>query len=226
MKLEFTSTECVRPEINDISYSSFRDNLTGIDFDNSILYLNIDPIPDDRDPLEVVEVARRYFGKVEYNIAHNPNFCAAIKYVWSKPTAPIFFHLEADWILHSKIDIRDIISNLYNDNVISVNLRAYKPIPPYICLSPGVHKTEYIKEIAQRLDIRYNPERQIRPKSELYPEGGALLNDKGSIHYPDNVIISDIGRAWINESAVQKYGDKEFNRWVYKTGSRNIDNEL
>ena len=93
ISLEFCTTATFRPEIIDRTYKSFTDNLLGIDFKISTLYLNVDPIPVGNTK-EVIDVAKKYFGNVVYNIPEEPNFTKAIKWCWSQVKNEYFFNLE------------------------------------------------------------------------------------------------------------------------------------
>ena len=50
MKLEFTTTACVRPELLNQTYKSLNDALVDVDLKTEgILYINIDPVPESTD---------------------------------------------------------------------------------------------------------------------------------------------------------------------------------
>jgi hypothetical protein len=97
MRLDFTTTATCRPDILCRTYTSFRDKLVGVEMSRSVLYLNIDPIPDKFLVSEVERIARAFFGRVVTNIAREPNFAKAVKWCWLRPDTEYFFHLEDDW---------------------------------------------------------------------------------------------------------------------------------
>ena len=81
MKIEFTITSCCRPDILNRTLYSFRENVTDLDLRNSTAYINIDHVPIETDPFDVVNVVKKYFNNIIYNISESPHFCNAVKSV-------------------------------------------------------------------------------------------------------------------------------------------------
>jgi len=220
INLEFTATECIRPEIVARSLKSFRRNLHNVDFAKSTLWINIDPTPRTGNWKDVYSIVKRHFKTVNYNVPDKPNFCKAIKWCWSQPQSPIFFHLELDWVLNEAIDIKQMQLFFRKKNIAAVNLRAYIAKQHAICLSPCLLRTKAARSIAERMNPKYNPERQLRPKGPKEPNGRDLQGDWKSVHYPKYKVIRDIGRKWMAKNKVSKATNKKtkrakhnFNRW-------------
>ncbi len=212
MKLEFATTAVCRPDLINKTYASFTKNLVDVDFKRSTLYINVDPIPYENDPNEVVTVAKRYFGNVIPNIPKKPNFCQALKWCWAQPKNNFFFSLEDDWILLKQISVASLIKLIERQKgkCLGINLRAYSHIHDRrICLSPCLLRSKPAKEIAAILNIEYNPEKQLRIRCPKNPMGGKTLG-YFTIHFPSIPIIKDTGINWLRKNGAYKrtYGPK------------------
>lgn len=202
--LEFTTTACCRPELVDKTYTSFQKNLLGVDWKQSTLYLNVDPLPSDKKQEYVKKIAQLFFGKVVSNEPDEANFCKALKWCWNQPKKD-FFHLEDDWIMTRKVNIEDLFIILNGKKELDmVCLRAYAEISDNrICLSPALIRYDFAAR-SGRLESTKNPEQQLRTikgKARQFP-----LNSRG-------IAIKDIGRKWM---AGQHYElpSNDFNTWV------------
>jgi len=230
--LEFATTACCRPKIVNATYRSFTRLLKGVQWHESTLYLNIDPMPEKRDPMEVVEVAQRYFGNVVYNISEESQFTKAIKWCFQQPKDDMFFYLQDDWQLVKRVRIQELKAVLgnrvnlskYNKEkarVVNVILRAYSSISDHrICLSPCLMDTEWAKEYSLKLDEGLNPERQFRPKGKNN-KGGGQASSKYFVgqQYPANnmygVQVKDLGRPWLKKHNLRRNAlNWKFNSWI------------
>jgi len=215
--MQFTGTECVRPKLNEASYMSFHENLVGVDWGASTLFLNIDPLPKGADPTKVIEVAEKFFGTVKPRITRKPNATAALQWCWLQPTEPYFFHLQADWALRKKFNIRSMIKLLVKQKLIAVNLRCYSKKKFELCLSPSLVRTREAKRIARALRLDWNAERQLRKRKKNNPNGRDLQGKMRSIHIPPRgKVIFDIGRAWLNEHNYKRNDGCNFTTWANK----------
>jgi len=230
ISMEFTTTATVRPEIIDKTYSSFCSNFIDVNFSQSTLYINIDPLPTS-DYSSVIDVCKKYFGNIICNTPNEPNFSRALKWCWNQPKEKIFFHLEDDWILMKQIKMEDLIERLNNiisiasrmkirntsiDRHIGINLRAYSHINDRrVCLSPGLFLSEWAKKASNIFRTDCNPERQMRKGFGI---GNHFLIASRALHYPPNrneIIIEDIGRKWMSENSKYiKENGPAFNRWI------------
>ena len=230
---EFTTTATIRPEIHEITYKSFYDNLTGVDFSKSTLYLNIDPLPKfentkiKKDKInECIKVAKKYFGKLVVNTPRYPNYTQAYNWVWSKPKGEFIFNLEDDWELIEKVSIFDLLYYFDNmPNLYEVVLRAYSYIYTCCCTSPCIFHERFYKKIAGKLDKKKNPENQIHVNGHLYgldfPFKANNLDFRNYVvSYPDtfvksnHIIVKDLGRKWMNSKNYKRPDKKcRFVKW-------------
>ena len=181
----------------------------------SVLYLNIDPIPDRFLVSEVERIAKAFFGRVVTNIAREPNFAKAVRWCWLKPETQYFFHLEDDWEMDRCFDVNELAGHLNrHKDLVCANLRACEcdPQDARINLHPGLFRTSEARLIAKVLDYKHNPERQMRPLTETNPGGGKHGNLKG-LQVPKYTILNDIGREWLERVGWRKTFPITFNRW-------------
>jgi hypothetical protein len=188
--LDFTTTAMRRPEILRKTYESFSTNLKGIDFSESTLYINIEPLPEEIPASEVVKVAESFFGHVIVCESKKCNFTAAVKWCWKNTTRNYVFHLEDDWILLSRLKVGQLIKRL-NPPIVQVALKAYTYKYNKIALSPSLLSGQFVRDISCKLIITSNPEVQLR---------GENVRGHSMMSFPDRIIIKDIGRAWMKKS--------------------------
>lgn len=213
MQLDFTITAMRRPGILRDTLESFAQNLHGVDLCASTLFINIDPLPEEGDLDGVLAVADSFFGHVVANLTTEPSFPAAVKWCWSKPQGEIHFHSEDDWQMTDAVDIGGMIRALDADPALSVvNLRAYHHNDDRICLAPGLWRTAHARAIGTALELDANPELQLRRQSPQNPKGGKHEGYKG-MQYPAQIVIHDIGRAWLAQMPYKRDGNRKFVRW-------------
>lgn len=210
VKAEFSTTAMNRPNLLETTYESFCNKIKDVDYKNSTLYLNVDPVPEG-DPMRVVKVAKKYFGNVIYRIPEEANFTAAVKWCWSQVKGDHVFHLEDDWILRRNISFLGVIDCINKEyegkRVIQAYLRRtnsehYKKV----CLSPSLLDGNFVRERAKGFDINLNPEVQLRGSL-----GGV------SVNFTLDVVLCDIGRAWIRASEYARPKKKRnFTKWIKK----------
>ncbi len=212
MIIDVTTTAMNRPEVHDLTFSSFTTFLKGVEWEESTLYINIDPIPDG-DRMEVVRVAQKYFGNVIYHMPDTANYTSAYNWVWSHAKTKYILNLEDDWRLKREVHINtllkyfDIMPSLYE-----VVLRAYTYHYPCTCTSPAILHRRYYHALGGKLDETRNPETQTHSRRDFgifIPNKknctGAAIN-KFVIAYPEMtrdpsaVIVEDIGREWLENS--------------------------
>jgi hypothetical protein len=213
MRLEFTTTAMQRPGIVLDTYRSFAANLTGVDFKDSTLYLNIDPMPAEGDAGAVVLAAREFFGTVIVNQPDHPCFPAAVKWCWSQPGGEYFVNLEDDWLLERPVNIADMLAPLRADPGLScVNIRVYPHNDDRLCLAPGLWRTDHAKAIAAKMRLDANPEMQLRPARPNNPHGGLHNGYKGK-QLPGPRALIDMGRPWMVNNGLVRAKDRHFIQW-------------
>lgn len=230
--LEFVTTATCRPKIVDATYRSFVEKMSGVNWKRSTLYINIDPMPEGRDPQAIIDIGKKYFGKVEANVPEKAHFTKALHWCFQQPQEEMFFYLQDDWRLVKRVKIQDLKVMLNSDvryskysnkraKVINVVLRAYSAIRDNrICLSPSLINTEWAKEYSNRLDFSLNPERQFRPKSKVNQGGGQASSPLHvGVQFPKDprwgIYVKDLGRGWLKHNGFKRNAKAwNFNHWV------------
>lgn len=222
VRVDFSTTAMARPDVLDMTYWSFSNNLKDINLKDCRLFINIEPLPVDVDRNEVIKVAEGYFGEVHANCPNKANFTAACNWLWSNADAEYIFHLEDDWCLIKEISIKSLLRPFKgNPKLLEVALRAYPYVYKVCPLSPNVMHERYYKAIAGKLDESLNPEIQLRGK-----KFGIDMPDKtsykGKVYvYPEDfndIVVKDIGRKWMKSSKYKKGGSVKagFTTWEEK----------
>lgn len=224
--IDFTTTAMDRPELIYKTYQSFSENLN-IDLKQHNLYINIDCVRNNEDYKLVINVCKKFFKNIIYNVSTDPNFSRAINWCWSNANSDFIFHLEDDWILLEKVDVLKLINNFENNkNLNQVPLRAYNDDYGKYCLSPSIISKNLYKAVAGNLNEKLNPEVQLRGSKfgikmpELTNSKDYIKNDGMIIVYPpdkNKIIVKDIGKNWIKSTKFRKPNIKsDFVKWIIK----------
>lgn len=210
--MDFTTTAMARPHIIDRTFNSFSKNLAGINLKECRLLINIDPLPPEIKRKQVVSVAKKYFKEVHHNYPKKANFTAACNWIWANATTKYIFHLEDDWELVKRVSVPRLLDYFEkNEELLQVVLRAYKYRYKTCALSPSIIHRKMYSAVGGKLDTKINPEAQLRGKRfgiEM-PTRRGTLNKRKLIVYPEaikSVVLSDIGRRWINKTKYRKGG--------------------
>ena len=236
-QMDFCITATLRPEILRETLRSFNTYLTGIQLKQQRVFINVDPAPENRcSAKDVAAVAQEYFGTVVLNAPEQPNFCAAVKWLWLHAETPLIFHLEDDWEMLKPTNIGDVV-RLLRTNARLNQVRLRKPSSETAMtdygLSPTVLKLEFCRKIANGLDIARNPERQMRkdfkrlgiqpPSASTilpYPIRVPLIIKANKRCAMDSyVLVRDIGKDWRREHGMSKPPKDEenvFTKWHYR----------
>ena len=219
--MDFTTTAVVRPQILDRTLGSFSKNLKDINLKECRLVINIDPLPPNRRK-HVIQVARKYFGEVKYNLPKQANFTAAYNWIWSNAKTEYIFNLEDDWELIKPISIKKILYFFEKNNkLLQVIIRAYKYTYTTCALSPSVLHRRFYSAVGGNLKIDINPEIQLRGNKfgiQMPSRSSKTISHKGSIivypEYIKSVVLRDIGRQWIRKSKYRKTGSGRKGRFI------------
>ena len=223
MKLEFTTTACVRPELLDQTYSSLNNALVDVDLKTEgILYINIDPVPDSSELAieQELEVARSHFGEVYHRIGEpGGNFSCAASWALSQPKGEYFFNVEDDWLFEGGlIRIQDYINKIKTDkreNILQC-VAGKKDIINIIYFPPSLFKNSTIKSILKNNPIpeNENPERWLREIK--FPKCLVDYNVTGM----DGIRCKDNGRQWLRKQGLSKNQENQrANCWGKTTGN-------
>ena len=185
-KIDITTTATIRPALLDKTLRTFTSRIFH-EKDRYRFIINIDPVGDkSRSNKDVLEVAKKYFDEVIYNCPDEPGFTKAVIWLWSHVDSDYVFHLEDDWVLSHNINIDNMIHILdrysricsvrLSKGQISAAKKVVKPIPcPYIypedvgkfqlfprlSLNPTLFKGEFVRQAANVMTLKLNPESQL-----------------------------------------------------------------
>ena len=220
--LDITTTDTIRPDLFYMTLKSFTEGLF-VHKKEYRLILNIDPIGENKDPTEVVEVAKQFFDNVIFNISEESNFAQAVKWCWGNTSSEYVFHLEDDWTLTRKIFINDLISIMNNNKkMMLLRLPKLRLRVLHACeernkfinhhklmLNPGLFRGDLIRKISDKMNTTDNPEKQIRRVFKLpkYQNAGVYCG-LGIGEY-----IKHHGREWQKQSDYHKRKGSNFITW-------------
>ncbi len=220
--LDITTTATIRPGLFYKTLKSFTEKLF-IHQKEYRLILNIDPIGEDVNPMDMVKVGRSFFDNIVYNIPDEPNFAQACKWCWQQTNSKYVFHLEDDWTLSRKIFMSNILS-LMENNICMMSLRLPKLNLKHvekkdskngfikhhkILLNPTIFQGSFIRSVADRMNIIDNPEKQLRRVFKL------KNNQIAGIYcgVGDGEYIKHHGREWQKSSRYHKRKGSNFITW-------------
>jgi len=187
-KIDITMTAVIRPSLLEGTLKTIVNKVCK-DRDGFRLIINVDPVGEPIKPMKVIKTAEKYFDDIIFNIAKEPSFPKAVKWVWSQATAPYIFHWEDDVNILREIDVDHMIKILKDHKKLS-SLRLYKGRTPkgrkmfrtfncrweyhkegfYVAkdwkkqfgLNPILIKSEFIQEAVTKMVQTTNPEKQFR----------------------------------------------------------------
>lgn len=197
--IDFTMTACNRPELIKPTCESLGTQLKDLQLSKATIYCNLDPLqtPDEDD--KVKETLEKYFGTVVMNKPKNPSFPKAVKWCWTQSTKPLTFHTEDDWHFMKPFKMEDLFKMMIPYNFIS-SVQLYKGehdkgLNGLLRLSPSLHKTVFIKQMAKLMNNTENPEKQLRHPTNMSAPGTAAIF-LGLCYKPGNRYVQDIGIVW------------------------------
>jgi hypothetical protein len=220
--MEFSCTAVNRPEIIERTFQSFHNNLKGVDFKDSTIIINVDPLPTpptSRDMDKITSICKCYFGHHIMRWPGKPNFTDAVNFVWLMASDDVIFHLEDDWILKEVVDISVLMLSFhFNHELYQIVLRAYPYEYTKLVLSPSILHKRFYKAVAGKLDTKRNPETQLRgrhfgiemptPEHHISTSGKLVMSG-------DRVIVKDIGRDWLRKTNYRKPKIKDsYVEWI------------
>lgn len=222
--IDIMTTATLRPEILKKTYSSFREKL--IKDEPVRIILNVDPVGDDCDPKEVVDIAMEIFkgAPIVWNVPKTPGFSKAFRWCWEQAVCDFVLNLEDDWELLEEIDLNymkellsadEILASLripffaaeekrmvnWNTEVFLWNGKYFecpRQMQRLVGFSghPSLLKGEFVKKCARLIDITRNPEKQFHADNQALV--AEVMRWKFGVYgYPKSrKMLSDIGRPW------------------------------
>jgi len=242
-QIDITMTAVLRPEILRRTLETITENVCYKKPERFRLILNVDPVGENIKPKVIVKVARKFFPNLVYQVAKEPCFPKAVKWIWSKSSAPYVLHWEDDCKILRRIDIDDMIRILEKYEDLS-SLRLFKMETPktkklkvFSCLwlynedgfylandwkaqfglNPILVKRAFIDEAVLRMVDNYNPEKQFRYSQE-YMRPLIRKWKYGLYTKPGEPRLIDgrQGTEWRKELGLDKPKNKTFIRWEKK----------
>jgi hypothetical protein len=222
MKIDITMTCVPRKELLYRTLNSFMLNLFKSNEDyRLIINLDMSKHDDVCTVEEALEIIYLFFDKeqVIYKVAKTPHFTKAVKWCFSKIKSKYVFHLEDDWELIKPLEMQDLIDILDSKRTLKeVSLRKTSTkLPMYypeegayfidtnkITYNPGLHRGAFLKRVGKALDIKRNPEAQVRDPAT--DEMAKIINNAKFAVYnsPDNPFVADTGTGWKRARGIKK----------------------
>jgi hypothetical protein len=201
------------------------------------LIINVDPIGEDVDTHEMLEVVSGYFKNFQINFPGTASFPVAFQWCWDKVTAPWVLNLEDDWELLSPVDIEDLVlmmelypqlaslripffpsteTSMKNWNLHFPWNGNYFECPDDLRKTagfaghPSLLRGKFVQNCAPLLLLNSNPEKQF------HGGNGPLLDEVMRWQYgvwgrPNGArMLADIGAEWKVKNKFQKAGSKAF----------------
>lgn len=241
--IDITMTATRRSDLIEKTLSSFREKLTGLNYNNVRLIINIDPVGYDKDDIDYIFILLHdFFFDAEINAPETPSFPKAFKACWTKTKADYVLNLEDDWQLLQPIDLQQMINIMEFDKSLASlrlpwkaqdeeSMKNWKYFFPWngfyykcpdeltrtvgFCGHPSLLRGEFVRNCAPLLSPDQNPEKQFhnRVNTPLMQEIDKW--DFGVLRTPDmKPAIADIGRKWMIENGFIKKGNKAiFKEW-------------
>lgn len=163
MEIEFTTITRNKPKLLEKMFKSLINNLIGVDYKNSTLYISVLPIPYSTNMNKIKEVADNYFGNVYIHYSTKITDIKSVIWCFSNVKKDIFFNIDSNWKLNTKINISDILKycSKYRNwhQCIFYRTRFGKAEPT---LFPALHKTKYTKIYLKFMNDYEDPQLQFR----------------------------------------------------------------
>ncbi len=235
--VDITITATRRPEILHRTLDSFYELMLRPVAARCRVFMNIDPVGDDVDRIDIINLVRAYFNTCVSRLPITPSFGAAFQWCWQQTAAPWILNLEEDWELLQPVDVLEMIRILEDepdlallrlpfrksDAAFQKNWKAFFPwngryfecpadrrTEMGFCGHPSLIRIGFVKKCARFIDERQNPEKQFHHGHR------ALIETVQDYRYGvwgrpnDAPYVRDIGRQWMVEHGWVKQGVKAF----------------
>ena len=219
-----------RPDLLEATLTDFQERCFR-HLDVSRCLVNIDPIFGDADDATAcLSIVQRLFPQATVFQPETPNFCSAVRRLWSNTSADYIFHLEDDWRTLTDLD-QAILAPFADPSIQQVSLhtinqnwdirrkghlyqkRSFKlfgvKLPrlrtkPLFSTSPSVLRGDFARLAAGLLDPALDPEKQFYSNTNMALEA-RVARYRTYIYSPRlTPVIEDTGRNWRDERRIRK----------------------
>ena len=210
-------------------------------FDIANCYANIDPIFGDAEEGDkTAAVVRSFFPDADIRTPETPNFCVAVKHIWSASRSDFVLHLEDDWVVNEDLTAQQILPLFDDPSIKQVSLNnfhkqwnfkkgpfhhnrrrhkfmglRFKSGPTFPCFttSPSFLRGDFARASSTLMDQKFDPEKQFY--SDLNMELQSFVKPYRNFIYGDGkpFIITDIGRDWRDEHKIDKTFENGASVW-------------
>lgn len=186
------------------------------------------------------------FANVTMRIGKPPHFPTAFMWCMEQTRQQWVFHLEEDWRLTMPIDFEKMMEVMYvNKRLAHLRLSAFQSTDRMKCWNkfidwngdyfqvpadlkpvigwaghPSLNRRSFIKEVMPFVDVRANPEKQIKGRRYKHPLNGIFAYYEFGVFHKRNTpkAEEDIGRKWMVDNRYIKAGNKAwFTNWERAT---------
>jgi hypothetical protein len=241
MDLDICTTATLRPELLDHTYTSFQKHLFH-GWKGYRVILNVDPVGDDCDPMEVVAVAQKHFEIVRHRIAKEPNFPMAFKWCWLNVCNEYMFYLEDDWELFADVDLLDMVRIMEANPDLALLRLPFFHSRAETCRQwnrhipwneeagffevpeekkgqlgysghPSLIRGSFVRQMTPWLRADWCPEKTL--KGYVPPVKQLLMQWRYGIYQKplSSPVIRDIGRPWREKRRLYKHRGYSFTTW-------------
>ena len=238
-KIEVTITATNRKDVLYRTISSFMENLLfRCDVETII---NIDNVGESGGTDTIAKIVELFMPIKLSRRSLKPNFSEAFAFCWHSVEANWVLHLEDDWELLQRVEIREMIEILNNEKDLALlrlpqfrstedKMKNWDKFFPWngkyfecpnelrkavgFCGHPSLIKGEFVKKCAPLLDMTINPEKQFHGDNQ--PLVDEVMKWRYGVFSKPNhpAYIKDLGREWMLKNDLKKKGDKAwFTEW-------------
>jgi hypothetical protein len=232
-KVEVTITATNRKDVLYRTLTSFMENMLFRCDVEAII--NVDDIGESGSPDTILKIVELLMPIKLSRRSLKPNFSEAFAFCWQSVEADWVVHLEDDWELLEKVEIREMIQILKEEDDLALlrlpqfkstedKMKNWNKFFPWngkyfecpeelkkavgFCGHPSLIKGEFIKKCAPLLNLELNPEKQFHGDNPALVEE-VMKWRYGVFSKPNHpYYLEDLGREWMIKNNLQKKGSK------------------
>ena len=231
--IQVTITAANRKDVLYRTLSSFMENL--LFRCNVEAIINIDNVGETGSTDTIAKIVELFMPIKLSRRSLKPNFSEAFAFCWHSVEADWVFHLEDDWELMEKVEIREMIEILNDEKDLALlrlpkfrstedKMKNWDKFFPWngkyfecpselrqavgFCGHPSLIKGEFVKKCAPLLDQALNPEKQFH--GDNIPLVEEVMKWRYGVFSKPNhpAYIKDLGREWMLKNDLRKKGNK------------------